>query len=56
MLIKMIHLNMLFAQQGLLHPLGKKSTYRNNWQVTAKTYGETYIYTVVPWIEEKLSK
>ena len=25
---KMIHLNMLFAQQGLLHPLGKKSTYR----------------------------
>ena len=43
---KMIHLNMLFAQQGLLHPLGKKSTYRNNWQVTAKTCdGETYIYT-----------
>lgn len=43
---KMIHLNMLFAKHGWLHPLGKKSVYRNNWQVTAKTCdGETYIYT-----------
>ncbi|MBB1079262.1 alkaline phosphatase family protein [Limosilactobacillus sp. STM2_1] len=43
---KMIHLNMLFARRGWLHPLGKKGVYRNNWQVTAKTCdGETYIYT-----------
>ena len=56
---KMIHLNMLvFAQQGLLHPLGKKSTYRNNWQVTAQNSAmEKLIFTlVVPWIEENLSK
>lgn len=54
---KMIHLNMLFAQQGLLHPLGKKSTYRNNWQVTAKTCdGETYIYTRGAVDREKLKQ
>lgn len=43
---KMIHLNMLFAQQGWLMPLAGKTTYRNNWRVTAKTCdGETYVYT-----------
>lgn len=43
---KMIHLNMLFAQHGWLTPLAGKTTYRNNWQVTAKTCdGETYVYT-----------
>lgn len=43
---KMIHLNMLFAQQGWLTPLAGKTTYRNNWRVTAKTCdGETYVYT-----------
>lgn len=43
---KMIHLNMLFAQRGWLTPIAGKTTYRNNWQVTAKTCdGETYIYT-----------
>lgn len=43
---KMIHLNMLFAQHGWLTPLAGKTTYRNNWRVTAKTCdGETYVYT-----------
>lgn len=43
---KMIHLNMLFAREGWLTPLAGQSTYRNNWQVTAKSCdGETYIYT-----------
>ena len=43
---KMIHLNMVFANQGLLTPIKGKSTYKNNWRVTAKTCdGETYIYT-----------
>lgn len=43
---KMIHLNMLFAQHGWLTPLASKTTYRNNWRVTAKTCdGETYVYT-----------
>lgn len=43
---KMIHLNMLFAQHGLLTPLKGKSTYKNNWLATAKTCdGETYVYT-----------
>lgn len=43
---KMIHLNMLFAQHGLLTPVSGKVTYKNNWRVTAKTCdGETYIYT-----------
>lgn len=43
---KMIHLNMLFAQHGWLSPLAGKTTYRDNWQVTAKTCdGETYVYT-----------
>ena len=43
---KMIHLNMLFAKQGWLTPLAGKTTYRNDWRVTAKTCdGETYIYT-----------
>ena len=42
----MIHLNMLFAQHGWLTPLAGKTTYRNNWRVTAKTCdGETYVYT-----------
>ena len=43
---KMIHLNMLFAHHGWLKPLAGKTTYRDNWQVTAKTCdGETYVYT-----------
>lgn len=43
---KMIHLNMLFAKHGWLTPISGKTTYHNNWQVTAKTCdGETYIYT-----------
>lgn len=43
---KMIHLNDLFAQHGLLTPIKGKSTYKKNWKVTAKTCdGETYIYT-----------
>ncbi len=43
---KMIHLNMLFARHGWLTPQPGKMTYRNNWQVTAKTCdGETYVYT-----------
>lgn len=43
---KMIHLNMLFAEHGWLTPISGKTTYQNNWQVTAKTCdGETYIYT-----------
>lgn len=42
----MIHLNMLFAKAGWLSPIAEKTTYRNNWQVTAKTCdGETYVYT-----------
>lgn len=43
---RMIHLNMLFAREGWLQPIPGKTTYRKNWQVTAKTCdGETYIYT-----------
>lgn len=43
---KMIHLNMAFEREGWLHSLPGKTTYRNNWQVTAKTCdGETYVYT-----------
>lgn len=43
---RMIHLNMLFVKQGWLTPLAGKTTYRNDWRVTAKTCdGETYIYT-----------
>lgn len=43
---KMIHLNMLFAEHGLLTPIKGKTTYKNDWRVTAKTCdGETYIYT-----------
>ena len=42
----MIHLNMLFAKAGWLSPIAEKTTYRNDWQVTAKTCdGETYVYT-----------
>ena len=42
----MIHLNVLFAQHGWLHPLKGKSVYQTDWQVTAKTCdGETYVYT-----------
>ena len=43
---KMIHLNMIFEQQGWLEGIPGKTTYKNNWQVTAKNCdGETYIYT-----------
>ncbi|WP_251546767.1 alkaline phosphatase family protein [Limosilactobacillus caecicola] len=43
---QMIHLNMAFEQHGWLQSLPGKTTYRNNWQVTAKTCdGETYVYT-----------
>lgn len=43
---QMIHLNMAFERQGWLNSIPGKTTYRNNWQVTAKTCdGETYIYT-----------
>lgn len=43
---KMIHFNMLFARHGWLTPVAGKTTYRNNWRVTAKTCdGETYVYT-----------
>lgn len=42
----MIHLNVLFAQHGWVHPLAGKTVYRPDWQVTAKTCdGETYVYT-----------
>lgn len=42
---KMIHLNQLFVKQGWLTPVDGKTTYKNNWRVTAKTCdGETYIY------------
>lgn len=42
---KMIHLNQLFAKQGWLTPVDGKTTYKNNWRVTAKTCdGETYVY------------
>lgn len=41
----MIHLNMLFARHGWLTPVKGKTTFKNNWQVCAKTCdGETYIY------------
>lgn len=43
---KMIHLNQLFVKQGWVTPVDGKTTYKNNWRVTAKTCdGETYIYT-----------
>lgn len=43
---KMIHLNMIFEQHGWLEGIPGKTTYRKNWQVTAKNCdGETYIYT-----------
>ena len=43
---KMIHLNMIFEQEGWLEGIPGKPTYKNNWQVTAKNCdGETYIYT-----------
>lgn len=42
---KMIHLNMLFEHQGWLRSYPGKTTYHQNWQVTAKTCdGETYVY------------
>ena len=42
---KMIHLNMLFAREGWLTPIDGKTTFKNNWKVTAKTCdGETYVY------------
>ena len=42
----MIHLNMAFERQGWLSSIPGKTTYRKNWQVTAKTCdGETYVYT-----------
>lgn len=42
---KMIHLNIAFAKQGWLRPLPAKTTYRKDWQVTAKACdGESYVY------------
>lgn len=43
---KMIHLNQLFVRHGWVTPVDGKTTYKGNWQVTAKTCdGETYVYT-----------
>lgn len=43
---KMIHLNMLFANEGWVKPIPGKTTFHKNWKVTAKSCdGETYIYT-----------
>lgn len=42
---RMIHLNQLFVKQGWVTPVEGKTTYKNNWRVTAKTCdGETYVY------------
>lgn len=41
-----IHLNMYFAQKGLLKPINGKHTYQNNWQMASQSAdGSCYVYT-----------